>query len=98
MVVARQGVARVYELREELQVFLTNEGSDYAKLLASDEWCARLAYLADIFHHLNELNIRMQGRNENLLTCTDKINGFRSKVQLAATCGKWQSGNVPTHQ
>ncbi|KAL1281416.1 hypothetical protein QQF64_000219 [Cirrhinus molitorella] len=37
-------------------VFLTNEQSDYAKLLASDEWCARLAYLADIFHHLNELN------------------------------------------
>lgn len=37
-------------------VFLTNEGSDYAKLLASDERCARLAYLADIFHHLNELN------------------------------------------
>ena len=73
-------------------MFLTNEGSDYAKLIASDEWCARLAYLADIFHHLNELNTRMQGRNENLLTSTDKINRFRSKVQL------WQqhviSGNL----
>ncbi|XP_035209931.1 zinc finger BED domain-containing protein 5-like [Stegodyphus dumicola] len=75
-------LVRVYELREEFKVFLTNEGSDYAKQLASDEWCARLAYLADIFHHLNELNTRMQGRNENLLTSTDKINGFRSKVQL----------------
>ena len=75
-------LARVYELREELKVFLTNEGSDYAKPLASDEWCARLAYLADIFHHLNELSTRMQGRNENLVTSTDKINGFRSKVQL----------------
>ncbi|XP_054830350.1 zinc finger BED domain-containing protein 5-like [Eublepharis macularius] len=75
-------LVRVYELREEVKVFLTNERSDYAKLLASDEWCARLAYLADIFHHLNELNTRMQGRNENLLTSTDKINGFRSKVQL----------------
>ncbi|XP_035209260.1 zinc finger BED domain-containing protein 5-like [Stegodyphus dumicola] len=75
-------LVRVYELWEELKVFLTNEGSDYAKQLASDEWCARLAYLVDIFHHLNELNTRMQGRNENLLTSTDKINGFRSKVQL----------------
>ena len=63
-------------------MFLTNERSDYAKLLTSDEWCARLAYLADIFHHLNELNTRRQGRNENLLTSTDKIKGFRSKVQL----------------
>ena len=82
----------VYELREELKVFLTNEGSDFAKLLATDEWCARLAYLADIFHHLNELNTRMQGRNDNLLTSADKINGFRSKVHL------WQqhveSGNL----
>ncbi|XP_032093621.1 zinc finger BED domain-containing protein 5-like [Thamnophis elegans] len=59
-------LVRVYELREELKVFLTNDRSDYTKLLASDEWCARLAYLADIFH----------------LTSTDKINGFRSKVQL----------------
>ena len=85
-------LARVYELQEELKVFLTNERSDYAKLLASDEWCARLAYLADIFQHLNELNTRMQGRNENRLTSTDKINGFRSKVHL------WQqhmeSGNL----
>ena len=38
--------------------------------------------MADIFQHLNELNTRMQGRNENLLTSTDKINGFRSKVKL----------------
>ena len=38
--------------------------------------------MAAISHHLNELNTRMQGRNENLLTSTDKINGFRSKVQL----------------
>uniref|UniRef100_A0A674MRG2 Uncharacterized protein n=1 Tax=Takifugu rubripes TaxID=31033 RepID=A0A674MRG2_TAKRU len=80
------------EVRWLSHMFLTNEGSDYAKLLACDEWCARLAYLADIFYHLNELNTRMQGRNENLLTSTDKINGFRSKVQL------WQqhveSGNL----
>lgn len=55
------------------------ERSDYSKLLASDEWCAKLA---DIFHHLHELNTRMQGRKENLLTSTDKINGFRLKVQL----------------
>jgi len=46
---------------------------------ASFEWCAKLA---DIFNHLNELNTRMQGRNENLLTSTDNINRFRSKVQL----------------
>ena len=29
-----------------------------------------------------KLNTRMQGRNKNLLTSTDKINGFRSKLHL----------------
>lgn len=44
----------VYELREELKMFLTNERSDYAKLLASDKRHAGLEYLKDIFfHHLN---------------------------------------------
>ena len=75
-------LARVYELGEELKEFFTNKSSDYAQLLASDEWCTKLAYLVDIFYHLNELNTLMQGRNENLLTSTDKINGLRSKLHL----------------
>ena len=77
--------------KKNFKVFLTNEGSEYSKLLASDDWCSRLAYLtdifynlylADIFYNLNELNTRVQGQRENLLTSTDKINRFRSKVQL----------------
>lgn len=77
-------VARVYKLREELKKILTDEKFDGAKLLGSDEWCARLAYLPDIFGYLNDLNSRMQGCDENLLTSTNKskINGFRSMVSL----------------
>ena len=72
-------------------MFLTNERCDDAKLLVSIEWCARLAYMADIFQHLNELNTQMQGRNENLLTNTDKTNG------LTTACGKYQPWHVATH-
>ena len=42
-------LAHVYKLREELKEFLTNQRSDYAQLLASDEQCAKVAFLADIF-------------------------------------------------
>ena len=42
-------LARVYELREELKEFLTNQRSDFAQLLASDKRCTKLAFLADIF-------------------------------------------------
>lgn len=42
----------------------------------------KLAYMADIFEHLNELNKKMQGRNENILTCSDKLQGFKKKLEL----------------
>ena len=42
-------LARVYALRNKLIVFLTNEQRDEAKLLVTDDWWARVAYLADIF-------------------------------------------------
>ena len=66
MVVAAQSVGPLYELWEELKVFLTNERCDDAKLHASDESYKRLAYMEDIFQHLNELNI-MQGQ---MKTCS----------------------------
>jgi hypothetical protein len=48
-------LARVYELREELKIFLTEQKMfDDAKLLASDEWCARLAYMADTLVCISE--------------------------------------------
>ena len=74
-------------MKNELKIFLTDEFNE-ANLLECDDWCAKLAYMADIFQHLNELNTLMQGQNENLLTSTDKINGFCSKVQLWQQCVK----------
>ena len=45
-------LARVYHLKNELNIFLTNEGFREANLLVSDDCCAKLAYMADIFQHL----------------------------------------------
>ena len=73
-------LSRVYELREELQCFLSAEQSKYAELFGDEYWCARLAYMADIFNHLNALNRQMQGRNENILSSTDKLRTFRLKL------------------
>lgn len=73
---------RLYELREELRVFLSEENSAYAELVGDAQWCAKLAYLADIFKHLNDLNTKMQGKEENLLSSSDKLRGFKSKLSL----------------
>ncbi len=39
-----------------------------------------LAYLADIYQHLNNLNTSMQGTKENILTSTDKLLAFKNKL------------------
>jgi hypothetical protein len=54
-----------------------SEGSELADLHSDETWCNIVAFLADISQALNTLNKNMQGKNENILTCTDKINSFK---------------------
>ncbi|CAM5141726.1 unnamed protein product [Natator depressus] len=82
----------LYELREEIKMFLTSEKSVYMDSIADVAWCTKLVYLADIFCHLGELNQKMQGRNEHLLCNTDKLHKFRSK--LALSCEKVAKGTT----
>ncbi|XP_025425345.1 zinc finger BED domain-containing protein 5-like [Sipha flava] len=68
-----QVLSHFYELREELLVYITMEQMEYSDYLSDEFWCSKLAYLADIFEHLNQLNLSMQGENQNLLISTDKM-------------------------
>ncbi|KAJ4919048.1 hypothetical protein JOQ06_021802 [Pogonophryne albipinna] len=72
----------VYELRDKLVAFANEHDLPYKEHMDDESWWVKLVYLADIFSHLNDLNIRMQGKNDNILTATDKLNGFRSKLRL----------------
>ncbi|CAG4936068.1 unnamed protein product [Parnassius apollo] len=49
-------LSRIYELKNETEMFLQSQGSDYAHLFKKEEWLAKLAYRTDIFAHLNELS------------------------------------------
>ena len=83
----RKVLSRFYKLREELLTFCLQENlKEFVECLSDDRWCSKLAYLADIFHELNLLNSGMQGRNENILSSTDKINAFQKKVTIWKKC------------
>ena len=57
----------VYELREMmLQLFRENMHNEFCDLIQNKIWCIKLAYLADIFEHLNKLNTSMEGKRENV--------------------------------
>lgn len=81
---------RLYELKEELKEFL--ETSDKLDLLAKLEdlkFQVQLAYLVDIFGHVNKLNLQLQGsgneklkENANIFTFEDKIRAFICKIDL----------------
>ncbi|XP_072909831.1 zinc finger BED domain-containing protein 5-like isoform X6 [Hemitrygon akajei] len=74
---------RLFELKGELQEYFQENGRPYfAECFKDEEWLQKLAYLADIFHHMNELNKSLQGPGENVLTSSDKILGFKKKLNL----------------
>uniref|UniRef100_A0A8C2KQG9 DUF4371 domain-containing protein n=1 Tax=Cyprinus carpio TaxID=7962 RepID=A0A8C2KQG9_CYPCA len=77
-----KALSRVYELRDELRQFSTEHDIPHKEQINDNSWWAKIAYLTDIFSHLNELNTKMQGKNENILTATDKLNGFKAKLKL----------------
>ena len=72
-------LSRVYELRNELAVFLHDRKPDWAKLLCDELGLALLAYLTDIFVIINGLSTSMQGRNASLFAIADKIDGMQRK-------------------
>lgn len=45
--------------------------------LTNSSWLLRLAYLADIFTKLNEVNLSMQGKNMTVFTVFDKMSLLR---------------------
>ena len=73
--------SRLFELREELLVFLTEYNADLASFIVDEIWLGKLAYLADIFNLINELNLSLQGRDTNILK-TRQNSSIQTEAQL----------------
>jgi hypothetical protein len=55
-------LSKAFELREELQLFFKyNNKESFSNFLQDTKWLLELAYLADIYQHLNTSNTSMQG-------------------------------------
>jgi hypothetical protein len=60
------------ELREGLINLFMSKESELADLLSNETWCNKTAFLADI-------SKSMQGKNKNILICTEKVALLRKK-------------------
>ena len=72
---------RLFELHQELHQFMVEKSCPLAIHLTYNMWLIKLAYLADVFAHLNELNLTLQGKDTCILQHMDKVNAFVKKLQ-----------------
>ena len=70
------------ELHEEIAQFLQEKGNELADCFKCQQFILSLAYLADVFTHLNELNISMQGSGGNIMTASEKLSALLYKLPV----------------
>ena len=62
---------RVWELKGEISAFLEFVGkSDKFPELSDKNWLCDFAFAVDIFSHMNELNVKLQGKSSLCMACT----------------------------
>jgi hypothetical protein len=75
-------LARVFELRQEIEIFLREKQSDLLQFVTDCHFSVYLAYLVDVFGMLNSLNQSMQGRGMTIVEAEEKIKSFQDKLSL----------------
>ena len=72
---------RVFDLLDELKPFFNQRIKPKFEEIFSDKTkLKKIAYLADIFAILNELNVSLQGPNAPCLDLSEKIHAFQLKL------------------
>ena len=77
-----QVLNRVLQLRQEIEIFLREKGKNLADYFGDPVFVARLAYISDIFGHLNALNISLQGSGLTIVEAAERNNSVRQKLRL----------------
>ncbi|XP_042202414.1 general transcription factor II-I repeat domain-containing protein 2-like [Callorhinchus milii] len=76
-------VLRVWELKEDIIAFLELMGkSDEFPELSDKNWLSDFAFAVDIFSHMNELNVKLQGKDQFVHDMCKHVKAFKSKLTL----------------
>ena len=82
---------RFLHLRKEIKRFLEDRNSDLVVCFESVEFIQMTAYLADIFNHLNELNLSLQGKEMNMIKSVGEVEIFHCQTaSLESPGSEWQ--------
>jgi len=70
--------------------------SKHSVTFSTDEFLIALAYLVDVFYQYNCLNLKLQGRDANVISCKEAIDRFIKKLSLWSE--KVNAGNLEMFQ
>ncbi|XP_067950552.1 general transcription factor II-I repeat domain-containing protein 2-like [Watersipora subatra] len=74
---------RVWELKEEIGAFLElQRKADEFPELSNKSWLCDFAFVADVFSHMNELNMKLQGKDQFVQDMYTNVKAFKSKLVL----------------
>lgn len=73
---------RFVECLNEINQFLCNQQIVEYKELNNCNWISRLMFFTDICLHMNDLNMKLQGRGKIITAMYDNIKAFEIKLQI----------------
>ena len=80
---------RFLELTAEVKAFLSlsknKAAAEHLALLRDAHFMSTVAFLSDIFGHLNDLNLKLQGREKLIVDIVEKLESFMSKIEAFQT-------------
>ena len=82
MALKRKHAISFFKLREVKLFLVAKQKNDLLFAFGGDKFSTYLAYLADIFETLNQLNKKLQGPGSNIIVLTDAINAFVTELKL----------------
>lgn len=81
-----KALERFVELRDQVVDFLMQSQSkaaaDHLRIIQDTEYMCNVAFLTDIFSHLNALNLQLQGKEKTVVNMVEKLDAFGNKLDL----------------
>ena len=85
-------LSRLYELENEDEIILRENKNNLHVLFHNGEFVVMLAYLADVFGHLNDLSLYLQGCDVTASDVKDKLAGLT--VRMAVWQARLKVGSI----
>lgn len=77
---------RVCDLRDDIITFLSEcknkRAESFLSKMRDNKFVAQMSFLCDIFQHLNNLNLGLQGRGKTVVEVVEKITAFQTKLDV----------------